>query len=431
VPTSERRYSEVDGNFCDGDFTATELQHAIDWSNDLTRRARDELNAAKLIKDSIEKELPPSLVQLTEQVEHGRSFKVALDRYRQKQTEEAQLQAKLDIRERWKTCITNATNLFSDAEAALSTAKVSAIQDQYKDMFAFIMSISDIVPELQREADSEDLHVRLADFHGQHKLSARALLSESFRNALAISVFLAAAMKHVGAPRFVVLDDVTSSFDSGHQYMLMELLRTKLQYPMNPNGLQFIVLSHDGLLEKYFDRLSGTTDWHHNKLQGSPPMGAVISQSQGADRLKGTIDKLLKAGQTTQAEPLIRQYLEFSLQAIIRKMNIPVPIDFAIKDTNQMTQNCLDAITDAIKLHKAARTLVLDQQQVSDLETVHVPAILGNWVSHYATGSTASFSAPLLQRVIKTIDDLAECFQYDDMTSGRLQRKWYKSLSKR
>ena len=71
-----------------------------------------------------------------------------------------------------------------------------------------------------------------------------------------------------GVPRVVVLDDVTSSFDAGHQYFLMELIRTKLQQPNNPNGLQFIILSHDGLLEKYFDRLGGTADWHHNKLQG-------------------------------------------------------------------------------------------------------------------------------------------------------------------
>ena len=60
----------------------------------------------------------------------------------------------------------------------------------------------------------------------------------------------------------------------------MELIRVKLQQPQNADGLQFIILSHDSLLEKYFDRLSGTTDWYHNKLQGSPPMGAILNQSQ-------------------------------------------------------------------------------------------------------------------------------------------------------
>src|SRR3546814_9486818 len=107
------------------------------------------------------------------------------------------------------------------------------------------MKVADVVPELQRADGREDLHVQLSDFHGQRRLSARALLSESYRNALAIAVFLAAAAKHSGVPRFVVLDDVTSSFDAGHQYFLMELIRTKLQQPKNAKGLQFIIRSEE------------------------------------------------------------------------------------------------------------------------------------------------------------------------------------------
>lgn len=256
-------------------------------------------------------------------------------------------------------------------------------------------------------------------------------MSESYRNALAISVFLAAALEHSGAPRFVVLDDVTSSFDAGHQYFLMELIRTKLQQPRNANGLQFIILSHDGLLEKYFDRLGGTPGWHHNRLQGSPPMGAVLHQAQGADRLKTTITSLLSAGLVSQAEPLIRQYLEYKLQQIIRGVDIPVPIDFAIKDSSRMVSSCLDAITSAIALHRKAGTLVLDAQQVQDIDTSHVPAIVGNWVSHYETGSGSSLSALVLGGVMNSIDALAECFKYDDMSTGSTVRRWYRSLSRR
>ena len=298
-------------------------------------------------------------------------------------------------------------------------------------MFREIMQVGNVVPDLQRADNKEDLHVQLSDFYGEDGLSARALLSESYRNALAISVFLAAALKHLGAPRFVVLDDVTSSFDAGHQYFLMELIRTKLQQPQNANGLQFIILSHDGLLDKYFDRLGGTSGWHHSKLQGSPPMGAILHQAQGTDRLKTTITSLLSAGQVSQAEPLIRQYLEYKLQQIIRKVDIPVPLDFAIKDTSRVVSNSLDAITSAIKLHKKASTLVLDAQQTQDIDTSHVPAIVGNWVSHYETGSGSSLSAPALCGVISSIDALAECFRYDDTSAGSTVRRWYKSLDKR
>lgn len=431
VEQQNRLLPMLDGKFSSGDISKDDLVAAVNWTTDLTGKVAGTLKTTRDRKEVLEKELPPSLVQLTEQVEHGRQFKEALTLYRDNQREEATQQARLDIRERWKTFISKATATFADAEAALSKARIKGIDAEYKSMFSEIMHVGDVVPDLRRANDREDLHVQLSDFHGQHRLSARALLSESYRNALAISVFLAAALKHSGAPRFVVLDDVTSSFDAGHQLSLMELIRAKLQQPQNSDGLQFIILSHDGMLEKYFDRLGDKPGWHHNKLQGSSPMGAIMHQAQDADRLKTAITSFLSAGQVAQAEPLIRQYLEYKLQQIIRKVDIPVPIDFAIKDTSRMVNNCLEAITSAIELHKKAVTLVLDAQQVQDIDASHVPAIVGNWVSHYETGSSSSLSANVLGGVVTSIDALAECFRYDDTSGGAVVRRWYRSLSKR
>jgi hypothetical protein len=431
IEPQHRQLDPLDAKFNYGDISKDDLTSAVQLTTKLAEKVTAVLKTTQEQKVTLEKELPPSLVQLTEQVEYGRQFKDALKLYRDNQIKEASIQSRLDIREIWKSFISKATEVFSDAEAALSKARIDDIDEEYKTMFHEIMQVGDVVPDLQRADEREDLHVQLSEFHGQHRLSARALLSESYRNALAISVFLAAALKHAGAPRFVVLDDVTSSFDAGHQYFLMELIRTKLQQPQNADGLQFIILSHDSLLEKYFDRLGGTTGWHHNKLQGSPPMGAILHQAQGADRLKTTITSLLSAGQVTQAEPLIRQYLEYKLQQIIRRVNIPVPIDFAIKDTSRMVGNCLSAITDEIELHKKAGTLVLDAQQVQDIDTSHVPAIVGNWVSHYETGTCSSLSAAALNGVVSSIDALTECFKYDDTSGVSIVRKWYRSLSKR
>jgi DNA repair exonuclease SbcCD ATPase subunit len=414
-----------------GDLTREEFAAAVTRLAALEELVAGKLKEVNVRKEQLEKQLPQSLVQLTEQVEYGRQFKDSTLLYRNKQKEETSYRARLDSRERWRTFILRATTVFSLAEAALSKAKIGAIDSEYKSMFKQIMNVGDVVPDLQRADDREDLHVQLSDFHGQHRVSARALLSESYRNALAISVFLAAALKHAGVPRFVILDDVTSSFDAGHQYFLMELIRQNLQHPRHAQGLQFIILSHDGLLEKYFDRYDGTGSWRHHKLQGAPPMGAILSQTQDANRLKTTIETLLTAGQVTQAEPLIRQYLEYKLQQIIRRVDVPVPIDFAMKDHSRMVSNCLDAITSAVSLHKLAGTLVLDAQQVRDLDTVHVSAIVGNWVSHYDTGSTSSLSAPMLKGVIKSIDNLTECFRFDDNSSGAVTRRWYKSLSRR
>jgi hypothetical protein len=160
-----------------------------------------------------------------------------------------------------------------------------------------------------------------------------------------------------------------------------------------------------------------------------PPIGAVISQVQDGDRLRSTAQRLLAAGQSTEAQPLLRQYLEFKLLQVITKSSIPVPIDFAIKDSQKMVSNCLNAIQSAIKLHKKAGDLVLTPAQQKEIDTIHVPSLVGNWVAHYETASGTSVSAAVLSSIITTIDAFAECFRYDDTSSAPAVRRWYRSLS--
>lgn len=408
-----------------------EVETAIALLNTLEETLEKKLFLAKTRRDEIQMELPPSLVRLTEQVEFGRVFGEALYEYIEKKTIQDKAKAKLHFYERWQCYISKVSDVFAKAEAELSRRRLSVIDTEYKTIFAQIMAVDDVMPELERAEHREHLHVQLSNFYGQKSVSARALLSESFRNALAISVFLSAALKQSGVPRFIVLDDITSSFDSGHQWNLMEVIRRSLQYSKNSNGLQFIILSHDGLLEKYFDKLGNTTDWHHQKLQGCPPKGAIFSQHQVRNRLYATAINLLNNGQVKEAEPLIRQYLEFKLLQIINKVNIPVPLDFSIKGHMKMVSNCLDAIDTAISLYKRASSIVLTPAQLNAIDSIHVPALIANWVSHYETGSGSSLSPSILKSVLKTIDDFAECFQYDQTVNGGVQKHWYKSLSKR
>lgn len=411
--------------------TKETLEAGADRLAELEQKIISQLAALQERKESLERELPQSLVQLTEQLEYARQFQLSISQHLEQVANANSAQARVDVRTRWKEFIDKASQVFAEAEGTLAGARIAAIETEYKDTFRAIMNVTDVVPRLKRGDASEDLFVQLSDFHGQPAASARALLSESYINALAISVYLAAALKHTGAPRFLVLDDVTSSFDAGHQLALMEVIRQRLQQPANAAGLQFFIISHDGLLEKYFDRLGNDGAWRHHRLQGSPPMGHILGQSQDANRLRSNLVTLLNAGQIPQAEPLIRQYLEFRLLQIIRKLDVPVPIDFAMKETNRMVSNCIDAISKAVDLHRRAGTLVLDQAQVQALSNVHVPSILGNWCSHYETASASSLSGPMLLNVLQTVDNFSECFRWDDTSGGVVQRRWYRSLSSR
>lgn len=431
VPATERTWGPLTDAVQRGTATSDMVAAALGQYEKLLERFTTRLAEVARRRADLERELPPSLVAVTTQIEHASHARDALTAYWQATTDLTTTRARIAKYEAWAKYIRQVAEDLSEAEANLTAARLDAMGDQYRELFHKIMGVGDVIPTLSRSDRGEQLDVQLEDFHGMAGLSARALLSESYRNALAISVFLSAAAQQKTASRFVVLDDVTSSFDAGHQWRLMDEIRLRLQHRPNADGLQFILLSHDGLLEKYFDKLSGGSDWHHQRLQGWPPLGAVWTVGQDANRVRQTAERFLAAGQVKEAEPLIRQYLEFTLERVIRKVNIPVPFDFAIRDHMRMVGNSLDAIMAAVRLQQLAGGLVLDAGQVADLETRHMPALVSNWVSHYSTAVSASLSPPVLQGVLQAAEDLTECFKYDDHSGTTVVRRWYRSLTSR
>ena len=110
--------------------------------------------------------------------------------------------------------------------------------------------------------------------------------------------------------------------------------------------------------EKYFESVR-RHDWMAPITSFRDAEGAIASGCRGADAQDDDVS-LLSAGQR-RCRAAIRQYLE--LQQIIRRVDIPVPIDFATGDTSRMVSNRSDAIT-AVELHEVC--FVLDSQQVQD-----------------------------------------------------------------
>jgi hypothetical protein len=311
----------------------------------------------------------------------------------------------------------------------LASARIGTIEGEYQTLFTdLVRGGPDVKPTLERAAGTENTDLTLANFHGLSDISARAVLSESYRNAVAASIFLAAAVRYNRMPRFVILDDVTSSFDAGHQYCLMEAIRTKLQQPAKADGLQFIILSHDTALEKYFDKQNGSADWCHQKLQGMPPIGRVMVSAQQADRLKVQAQNQLNAGQVDLGAPLVRQYLEYKLGYIISKLEIPCPPDYTTRGDKRTLSTYIAAIVDAIDLYVAAGRCVLTSTQQTDITNTHVPSIVGNFVSHYETGTGTPFGGYALLGVLQSIDAMADCFMWLDASGATPVKRFYRRL---
>lgn len=411
----------------DHSLTAADVDALWTWRSALVERAKEKSAAVTAAKIGLEKKLPPSLVAVTKTVEAARRLQSSWAEIAAQEAELAEVSTIQARNERVKKFLGEVHLRFAAAETNASNRRLKAVEPLVQTLFAGIM-FAPVTPTLQRVPGSEALAIGLGEFWGLQDVSAQALLSESYRNAFAMTVYLAAASLFGGAPLFVVLDDVTSSFDGGHQFHLMEIIRTRFARPAVANGPQVIFLSHDTLLEKLFNKNAGGKDWNHQRLEGTAQT-AVLSQSVSGNDVRTAILKSLQAGQVKSAAPRIREYLEFKLQEILQKVSIPVPIDFALDDNNRMAQNCFNAIDAAVKLHTAAKSIVLDHAQQAGLQ-LHVASISGNYLSHYATGQSQPFTAQSLLGVMQAIDAYADCFMFED-PPGSGTKRYYKNLAKK
>lgn len=409
-----------------GVLTEAQAKDLAVWLGTLRERAGARDAALEKEQHELEKILPQSSVEVTKKVEAARRMQESLGKLDGAQTDLDREKARADRVSRLKKFLDQASDDFGAAEAAISKARLAAVEPVFKTNFAE-MSFFGVTPEVVKRANSEDLQIRLQEFHGLANLSPQALLSESYRNAFAIALYLAAASLYGGMPKFIVLDDVTSSFDAGHQLYLVELLRKSFARPANPDGLQVILLSHDTMLEKLFNKHTGSGVWWHQRLEGNPQF-AVLPQAGAVNKVRDLTISMLQAGQADFAKEGVRQYLEYRLSDLISKLRIPVPVDVAFNDNKQLAGEFLGAIDAAVKLHKAGGSLILEPAQEAGLNA-NMATIVANFTSHWGTGQALAFTAPALLGVMNAIDQYCDCFTF--VPNPGDPRKLYKSLSQK
>ncbi|MDG4721703.1 AAA family ATPase [Thalassospira aquimaris] len=410
-----------------GTINEVQAKAFAEYADEVKSRAAGKLKEQEEEKDVLEKGLPPKLTDVMQKIQAAKQLQESMSALRDAIQNAAKLEAELNRIQRVKQFLDGARDMFAGAEGAAATRRLNAIEPKMREFFGEVMH-SEVVPALQRSGRAEDINISLEQFWNLPNVSARALLSESYRNAFAISVYLAAASLYGGDAKFVVLDDVTSSFDSGHQLHLMNVIKRLFARPAVPDGPQVILLSHDTALEKLFNTYNGEAGWYHQVIQGTART-SVLPQSSSVDKLRDATIDFLNSGNTFDGAPRVRQYLEFKLQHVIHKVNIPVPYDIVFSDDKKMAQNLITAIKNAVDIHQAANRLVLENSQVNGLDTA-LATIVGNFVSHWGTGQGQAFTAHSLLGVMRAIDAFADCFKYED-PAGSGSRKFYSSLSRR
>lgn len=330
--------------------------------------------------------------------------------------------------ENWIRFINTVKDDYENSYNILMDEIASMIDGDTKLFFKEIMGNVDITPKLKKENKGQRVNIMLEKFHSNTSdIKAASILSESYRNALSLSIYFAAALKSRNSGSFVVVDDITSSFDSGHQLYLLDLIKTKIGLnSKNKKGKQIILLTHDGLLKKVLNENGSLKYWKSYNLNSNKDF--VSLKPIKSEDLKLIIQNKIHSNDYVGSD--FRMYYEFVLLEIIEKLNLEVPFSLINSNDNKMVGKLSAAIFEIIELKRAARKIQRIGRLPSKSDFKLSTQQLANNLSHWAGGRETSLSTPLLNRIIDDIDNFKKFFQYN-CTCPTKNGGWvyYKSLS--
>lgn len=227
-------------------------------------------------------------------------------------------------------------------------------------------------------------------YNGKWVSPPQKYFSESHLNCFGLSFFLASVEAFNKENKFIVLDDVISSFDSTHRKRFAELLFEKF------NDYQIILLTHE---KEWFTNivspLAKKRGWLTNEIKWTEEKETHIKEKPSD--LKESILFQLAEGNIENIGNPMRKYLEYCLKDIA--LNLEAKLSFKYNDLNEhrMPYELLMAIRSEIK--KCSNDLKL---QFPLLDRIESSTLFGNALSHdnpvnASTGDINSFWADIVE----------------------------------
>jgi len=194
--------------------------------------------------------------------------------------------------------------------------------------------------------------------------------SESHLNCFGISFFLASVIAFNKINKFIILDDVISSFDTNHRIKFANLLFEKF------SGYQLILLTHEIEWFSYVRQLAKKNSWVIGEIKWTEVKGTHLNEKP--NDLKELIETgLANCSVDTLGNP-IRKYLELRLKDIC--LNLDVRVSFRLNDVNEkrMPDELLNELKS--KINKNGGQDIKLKMPV--INRVSNSSLLGNLLSH-------------------------------------------------
>lgn len=207
-------------------------------------------------------------------------------------------------------------------------------------------------------------------FFNKRKTPPSALLSESHINCLGISFFLASVKAFNKANKFIILDDVISSFDSNHRTRFVRMLVNDF------DDYQIILLTHE---KDFFDIASSEAkrkNWLISSLSWTAEKGANFETPLVG--LRATIEQKIATKNTDGLGNDIRKYGERQLKHIANNIEAKVAFRFDGQNEERMMNELLTSVQGTINKHSPT-----DLKNKNNIDRIlGMPMFIGNKTSH-------------------------------------------------
>lgn len=194
--------------------------------------------------------------------------------------------------------------------------------------------------------------------------------SESHLNCFGISFFLASVIAFNRENKFIVLDDVISSFDSNHRKRFADLLFEKFK------DWQIILFTHEEEWFQYIRQLAKRNNWLINEVKWHDDNKTTFLEEKPND-IKELIENSIASGNIDLLGNPIRKYLEHILKNVC--LNLEVKVSFRYNDINEkrMPDELLNELK--AKINKCSNDL---KAKLPAIDRLANSSQLGNLLSH-------------------------------------------------
>jgi len=276
---------------------------------------------------------------------------------------------------------------------------LKAISSDVNDFFVFLHPDDDIDEVELIPTEERGIEFKLRR-HGEEISPPLKILSEAHLNSLGICLFLASAKYFNKENGFLVLDDVVTSFDTGHRRPLARLMGEKFA------DAQFLLFTHD---ELWFDILKKDLPagkWVFKELtKWTKDEGLNIKESPITlkERISDNLDENDIKGAANKCRTLIEEILKERCQDLgVRGLEFRTGAENDRREPSEL----MSALTDYLKGNQTLR----GKDSKKSFDHLRASQLITNIGSHHQNLTSTSLGRGDIETVLRDINEFEALF---------------------